>query len=539
MNLIKNASIVRKISFIIVVSIVGLIAVGIVGINNSNSGYDSLVNVDKKIKRVNELKEVRENLENIQRYYASLLAGFSAYEGTIIATEANIKFINEFIEKKQQLFKKNEKKLFNDFIIEWKKAQPSLVKIKPAIEDEDDDVIREIIEDEWIVTYFNAVKKINNLYEHINKEAAKDIVSQKASLSKNLNIIYIALILVIVGVLFISIFISRSITKPLKYISRALKSNNGNDLEMRLNINTNDEIGVIAKSFDAFFEHLSEVFDIAKKSSLKNTEVAKKSSQITITINQKVKDEQVLVKQSSQKGEEVQNSLKNSLEIAESSNKDITEANKKLNATKNDILSLVGDINDASHVENELALKLSNLSNDTQQVKNVLIVIAEIADQTNLLALNAAIEAARAGEHGRGFAVVADEVRNLAERTQKSLVEIDSTISVIVQAIVEASEDMSKNSNSINELSHKSNNIEHKISEVVDIMESTNDISLKSLKDFKTMSEVTTQLIDEIKKVSDISDENVKSIDEVVYFMDELDKSSQELNENLMKFKTS
>ena len=130
----------------------------------------------------------------------------------------------------------------------------------------------------------------------------------------------------------------------------------------------------------------------------------------------------------------------------------LDKSSQNLAETKEDILVLVEKVQQSSVVQVELAESLSQLSDDAAEVKNVLTVIADIADQTNLLALNAAIEATRAGEHGRGFAVVADEIRKLAERTQKSLSEINASINVIVQSIVDSSNQMNNNSSEIEEL---------------------------------------------------------------------------------------
>jgi methyl-accepting chemotaxis protein len=132
--------------------------------------------------------------------------------------------------------------------------------------------------------------------------------------------------------------------------------------------------------------------------------------------------------------------------------------------------STTSRIMDASRKQNELADSLAKLSSDAEQVKGILTVISDIADQTNLLALNAAIEAARAGEHGRGFAVVADEVRKLAERTQKSLTEINATISVVVQAIGSNSDALNNNAKEMNQLTDELAMVDQKMEEVLGVM---------------------------------------------------------------------
>lgn len=142
--------------------------------------------------------------------------------------------------------------------------------------------------------------------------------------------------------------------------------------------------------------------------------------------------------------EEKLSSLKDELLRAEQTLEERSKILPQDKIVKEKIQSLSLDLVSSAEKQDALGQQFETLSHDTEAITAILSTIGDIADQTNLLALNAAIEAARAGEHGRGFAVVADEVRKLAERTQKSLSDIHASISLIVQAILSAAQSAKK-----------------------------------------------------------------------------------------------
>ncbi|PDX15938.1 chemotaxis protein, partial [Helicobacter pylori] len=224
-------------------------------------------------------------------------------------------------------------------------------------------------------------------------------------------------------------------------------SHGDKDLRAKIDVgDRNDEISQVGRGINLFVENARLIMEEIKGISTSNKTSMDKLVQIAQETQKSMKDSSTTLGSVKNKATDIASMMNASIEQSQGLRKRLIETQGLVKESKDAIGDLFSQITESAHTEEELSSKVEQLSRNADDVKSILDIINDIADQTNLLALNAAIEAARAGEHGRGFAVVADEVRNLAGRTQKSLAEINSTIMVIVQEINDVSSQMNLNS---------------------------------------------------------------------------------------------
>jgi len=360
-------------------------------------------------------------------------------------------------------------------------------------------------------------------------------------INKTETILLIALSIVVIAfVSVLNLFFGREVLTPLEGLRTRIGAlvSGDKDLTKRLDTSKKDEFSAAALAVNNFVSMVQETVNEVKDLGQQNSMIATTITEATRTISNGVEQERQIVEATTQKSHSIKEILSGAISVSEQTQRNVANANEELVTAKDALYRLVQEVEGYIETEHEMSSQLVSLRHDADQVKNVLGVIKDIADQTNLLALNAAIEAARAGEHGRGFAVVADEVRKLAERTQKSLTEIEISVGTIVQAINDVSDKMGENATNMNELTVISNEVEEKISATSSEMERSVSVAQRSYNDSVEVVGHIEWIVEKISQINVVSEANKKSVEQIQNDSGQLVQVAQSLSARINEFKS-
>ncbi len=382
----------------------------------------------------------------------------------------------------------------------------------------------------------NAGGSVVKQAEDAANSASQSMREKKSSIKSTLMVVMVLSILLglMLGA-FIVNSIKKSITALQNYMSNLSSTH---DLTLRSQNNSQDEIGEISKQLNSLIAMFNNLIAGFKNSSIENASMAHELSTTAIGVGKNVENSVTIVNEATADSRAIQNEIVEAIADAQNSKEKIIKANTNLKDARGEIVTLTTRVQTSAQTEAQLAQNMEELSGEANNVKEVLTIISDIADQTNLLALNAAIEAARAGEHGRGFAVVADEVRKLAERTQKTLSEINATINVVVQSIGDASSQMVENSKDILELADIAQEVEQKINLTAELVDEAVSASDKTVGDFESTGKSVGVIISKVEEINEISSVNARSVEEIAATAEHLNALTDELNVKLETFRT-
>ncbi len=316
-------------------------------------------------------------------------------------------------------------------------------------------------------------------------------------------------------------------------------SHGDKDLRAKIDVgDRNDEISQVGRGINLFVENARLIMEEIKGISTSNKTSMDKLVQIAQETQKSMKDSSTTLNSVKNKATDVASMMNASIEQSQGLRKRLIETQGLVKESKDAIGDLFSQITESAHTEEELSSKVEQLSRNADDVKSILDIINDIADQTNLLALNAAIEAARAGEHGRGFAVVADEVRNLAGRTQKSLAEINSTIMVIVQEINDVSSQMNLNSQKMERLSDMSKSVQETYEKMSSNLSSVVQDSNQSMDDYAKSGHQIEAMVSDFVGVEKVASKTLADSSDILNIATHVSGTTMNLDKQVNLFKT-
>jgi methyl-accepting chemotaxis protein len=382
------------------------------------------------------------------------------------------------------------------------------------------------------VMYAQLVKEERDLVDEMKKK-------NLATLDKNAIISEIIVFVSAIIVMSLFFVIIKSISTSIARLEQTMDTVAQNrDFTGSVTVEGNDELAQMSRKLNDLVSVLRQAFSGIRSASSENLSVSAELSATTLAIGRAAEEEAKIVTQTTKESDTMKEAMKASAIEAQSVRDKALGARSNLQEAQSALHNTIEQLSITVQMEGEINDRLNSLSQEASQVKQVLTVIADIADQTNLLALNAAIEAARAGEHGRGFAVVADEVRKLAERTQKSLVETNATVNVIVQSINDITDQMNHNTKRIETLVQASAEVNDHTETAVEALADTVSAIEKLSNDTQSNAATTESIIHKIGNINELSTSNARSVEEIAAAAEHLHQMTEQLTAQIAVFRT-
>ena len=304
-------------------------------------------------------------------------------------------------------------------------------------------------------------------------------------------------------------------------------------LNETIEVKSQDGVGQMAQSVNTFLGFIHKVFASLQEAINSNKNAVQTLEGVSRRLDSSSTKIESISEENIELGQKSNQTLDENIAILKATKNELENAIKSAKSTKDITIKINTQVQESMEKERDNATKIEHLAKEAQNIQNVLSMITDIAEQTNLLALNAAIEAARAGEHGRGFAVVADEVRKLAERTQRSVNETSVIIKSILQSVDEINTQMEESLESMQELVNGSQDMQGNINTLEEAINDTLQKSLESSSMANLVNDNVSALIANgdkintyIKELADVNIQMQKASKEIISKTNELNRAT-------------